>query len=553
MSKPRSERQARGARIRDDFTLGTVQRLRDSAGNVCAFPGCSVHTHGASASGDGVVNLGVACHIRAAAPLGPRYDPEQTSAERKHFDNGIWMCQTHSKLIDADQSNYSVEELLEWKRAAEVRANAQLNQKSFTEKEVRLAVDEGSIALLQRFTNMSADPVNAPVAELMRGHELSLANLDPRFTVEVNKTGDRFEYFIQPVEEGVNLQLIIEGIDKIEGYLAAEKALLEEGRELVIPSDHFRLEGSRLIEELHGKARGSQKGTLTVSVPKQELAGTLYVRTEDGSETLVDTFTFYYTSGTLRTVFEGAALEGLVAIRAHCSHDGKSAKFDISISPDAWRGKDILDFPRFSRLAKAAKLFSTGRLVFELEMNNRLVSYDTRAAEGSEEFHSQIDWMIHYLELARKVASNCDAPVVMIDTEMSPDIYQILKKLNKLLDGPVISPREPKMLCRGDFDYTDGCTFESLERQGIFAMLRISENEGMRFNLFGQSIQAPRISRIFTNVEYLFYTELDAKDKPRFEVHTTEDTAVTTLLHPDDNWSVGEALTDVSEASDQDD
>ncbi len=553
MSKPRSERQARGARIRDDFTLGTVQRLRDSAGNVCAFPGCSVHTHGASASGDGVVNLGVACHIRAAAPLGPRYDPEQTSAERKHFDNGIWMCQTHSKLIDADQSNYSVEELLEWKRAAEVRANAQLNQKSFTEKEVRLAVDEGSIALLQRFTNMSADPVNAPVAELMRGHELSLANLDPRFTVEVNKTGDRFEYFIQPVEEGVNLQLIIEGIDKIEGYLAAEKALLEEGRELVIPSDHFRLEGSRLIEELHGKARGSQKGTLTVSVPKQELAGTLYVRTEDGSETLVDTFTFYYTSGTLRTVFEGAALEGLVAIRAHCSHDGKSAKFDISISPDAWRGKDILDFPRFSRLAKAAKLFSTGRLVFELEMNNRLVSYDTRAAEGSEEFHSQIDWMIHYLELARKVASNCDAPVVMIDTEMSPDIYQILKKLNKLLDGPVISPREPKMLCRGDFDYTDGCTFESLESQGIFAMLRISENEGMRFNLFGQSIQAPRISRIFTNVEYLFYTELDAKDKPRFEVHTTEDTAVTTLLHPDDNWSVGEALTDVSEASDQDD
>lgn len=553
MSKPRSERQARGARIRDDFTLGTVQRLRDSAGNVCAFPGCSVHTHGASASGDGVVNLGVACHIRAAAPLGPRYDPEQTSAERKHFDNGIWMCQTHSKLIDADQSNYSVEELLEWKRAAEVRANAQLNQKSFTEKEVRLAVDEGSIALLQRFTNMSADPVNAPVAELMRGHELSLANLDPRFTVEVNKTGDRFEYFIQPVEEGVNLQLIIEGIDKIEGYLAAEKALLEEGRELVIPSDHFRLEGSRLIEELHGKARGSQKGTLTVSVPKQELAGTLYVRTEDGSETLVDTFTFYYTSGTLRTVFEGAALEGLVAIRAHCSHDGKSAKFDISISPDAWRGKDILDFPGFSRLAKAAKLFSTGRLVFELEMNNRLVSYDTRAAEGSEEFHSQIDWMIHYLELARKVASNCDAPVVMIDTEMSPDIYQILKKLNKLLDGPVISPREPKMLCRGDFDYTDGCTFESLERQGIFAMLRISENEGMRFNLFGQSIQAPRISRIFTNVEYLFYTEFDAKDKPRFEVHTTEDTAVTTLLHPDDNWSVGEALTDVSEASDQDD
>lgn len=553
MSNPKSEKQPRVARIRDDFTGTTVQRLRDSAGNVCAFPGCFVHTHGASASGDGVVNLGVACHIKAAAPLGPRYDPEQTSDERKHFDNGIWMCQTHSRLIDADQSNYSVEELQEWKRAAEIRANAQLNQKSFTEKEVRVAVDEGSIALLQRFSNMSADPVNAPVAELMRGHELSLANLDPRFSVEVNKNGDRFEYFIQPVAEEVSLQLIIEGTDKIEGYLAAEKALLEEGRELVIPSDHFRLEGSRLIEELHDKVLGNQKGTLSMGAPKRELPGTLCVRTEEGGETLVDTFTVYYTSGTLRTVFEGAALGGLVAISAQCSHDGKDSKFDLSISLESWRGKDILEFPRFSRLVKAAKHLSAGRLVFELEINNQLVPYDTRAAEGSEEFHSQIDWMIHYLELARKIAANCDAPIVMISTEMSPDIYQIMRKYNKLLDGPVISPREPKMLCKGEFDYTTGCTFESLEKQGIFAMIRISEPEGMRFNLFGQGIQAPRASRIFTNVEYIFYTDLETKGKPKFEVHTTADTAVTTLLHPDDNWSVGEALTDVSEASHQND
>lgn len=240
---------------RDNFSPKTLQRLRDGAGNVCSFPGCAVHTHGATASGDGVVNLGVACHIKAAAPGGPRFDENQKVEERKHYDNGIWMCQTHSRLIDADESNYSPEELLAWKREAEIRANGQLNHKSFTEKEVKVAVDEGSIALLQRFTNMSTDPVNAPVAELLRGHELSLANLDPRFTVEVNKTGDRFEYFIQPVEEEVSLQLIIEGTDKIEGYLAAEKAFLEEGRELVIPSDHVRLEGSRLIEELHGKAK----------------------------------------------------------------------------------------------------------------------------------------------------------------------------------------------------------------------------------------------------------------------------------------------------------
>ncbi|WEK31550.1 MAG: hypothetical protein P0Y58_04960 [Candidatus Pseudomonas phytovorans] len=535
---------------RDDFSLKTIQRLRDSVGNVCAFPGCSVNTHGANASGDGVVNLGVACHIKAAAPLGPRYDPEQTSDDRKHFDNGIWMCQTHSRLIDADKDNYSVDELWQWKREAEIKANAQLNQKSFTEKELKSALNQGSAELLQRFVNMSGDPINAPIPEVIKGYEASLESLDPRFRVEVNKSGGHYQYFIQPVGDEVNLQLIIEGTDKIEGYLAAEKALLEEGRELVIPSDHFRLEGSELIEQLHEKARGTQKGTLTMGAPKRELAGTLYVRTEEGSEKIVDTFTFYYTSGTLRTVFDGKALEGLVAIRAHCSHDGQDTKFDISISLDAWRGKDILEFPRFSRLLKAAELLSTGRLVFELEIKNQLVPYDSRSAEGSEEFHSRIDWIIHYLELARKVAVNCDAPVVMLNTEMSPDTYSILRKYNKLIEGAVISPRDSKMLCKGEFDYTEGCTFESLEKQGAFSALRISEPAGVKFDLFGQSIEAPRLSHIFTNVEYVFYTDLEAKGQPKFEVYTTEDSTITTLLHPDDSWSVGEALTETPEAFD---
>lgn len=538
---------------RDNFVTKTIQRLCDGAGSVCSFPGCAVNTRGSTLSGDGVVNLGIACHIKAAAPGGPRYDAAQSVDERKHYDNGIWMCQTHSKLIDADDSAYSVEELYAWKREAEIRANAQLNQKSFTETELKSAVTQGSAELLQRFVNMSGDPINAPIPEVMKGYEASLESLDPRFRVEVNKNGGHYEYFIQPVGDAVNLQLIIEGTDKIEGYLAAEKALLEEGRELVIPSDYFRLEGSELIEQLHEKARGTQKGTLTMGAPKRELAGTLYVRTEEGSEKLVDTFTFYYTSGTLRTVFDGAALEGLVAIRAHCSHDGQDTKFDISISLDAWRGKDILAFPRFSRLLKAAELLSTGRLVFELEINNRLVPYDSRSAEGSEEFHSRIDWIIHYLELARKVAVKCDAPVVMLNTEMSPDTYSILGKYNKLIEGPVISPRDSKMLCKGSFDYTEGCTFESLEKQGIFSVLRISEPAGVKFDLFGQSIQTPRLSHIITNVEYVFYTDLEDKGQPKFEVYTTEDSAITTLLHPDDSWSVGEALADISEASNQDD
>ena len=122
------------ARGRDDFLASTIQKLRDMAGNVCSFPECSVHTHGAKASFDGPFSVGVACHIKAASAGGPRYDADQSIESRRDVSNGIWMCQTHSKLIDADESPYSAETLLQWKRLAELRANRMVNKRAFTEQ-----------------------------------------------------------------------------------------------------------------------------------------------------------------------------------------------------------------------------------------------------------------------------------------------------------------------------------------------------------------------------------------------------------------------------------
>lgn len=65
----------------------------------------------------------------------------------------------------------------------------------------------------------------------------------------------------------MSLQPIMSGTDKTEGDLASEKALLEEGRELVFSSDHLRLKLVLL------------KKALTVVAPMRELTSTLYVRT----------------------------------------------------------------------------------------------------------------------------------------------------------------------------------------------------------------------------------------------------------------------------------
>lgn len=85
----------------------------------CSNPGCRLPTSGPKDEPTRVVNVGVAAHITAASPGGPRYDPTVTSEQRRSIENGIWLCQTCAKLIDSDVDRFTVIVLQEWKRSAE--------------------------------------------------------------------------------------------------------------------------------------------------------------------------------------------------------------------------------------------------------------------------------------------------------------------------------------------------------------------------------------------------------------------------------------------------
>lgn len=89
------------------------------------MPDCGIPTRGAASDDDGTINVGIAAHITAASPDGPRYEPTFTSEQRKHHSNGIWLCGTHAKLVDSDDDHFPVEKLSKWKRLAE--------RKSFSE------------------------------------------------------------------------------------------------------------------------------------------------------------------------------------------------------------------------------------------------------------------------------------------------------------------------------------------------------------------------------------------------------------------------------------
>ncbi len=108
---------------RHDFSALTKRRLREETGSICANPDCVAHTNGPSKDGSGIINQGRAAHITAAAPGGPRYNQLLSEAERRHADNGIWLCTACASLIDDDDGAYPEPTLQQWKRVAREAAH----------------------------------------------------------------------------------------------------------------------------------------------------------------------------------------------------------------------------------------------------------------------------------------------------------------------------------------------------------------------------------------------------------------------------------------------
>jgi hypothetical protein len=106
------------------FPASVKNELARRAGFRCSRPECRAPTSGPSDTRrTGASSVGVAAHITAAAPGGPRYDPSMTPHERQSASNGVWLCQNHAKMIDDDARRFNVSLLQVWRSAAEHAAS----------------------------------------------------------------------------------------------------------------------------------------------------------------------------------------------------------------------------------------------------------------------------------------------------------------------------------------------------------------------------------------------------------------------------------------------
>ncbi len=171
---------------RDEFSPDIKVRVAAASGYRCSNPDCRALTSGAGT--EHPINVGEACHIRSAAPLGPRYDPTQSASDRASEANAIWLCRTCAKRIDADVVQHTVERLVAWRAEARAASACELGRPRVTDAAPTNAVRLSVIGLAPgcawrelgpppqrifnlRFDGDPYDPANVARFHEMRPHE----------------------------------------------------------------------------------------------------------------------------------------------------------------------------------------------------------------------------------------------------------------------------------------------------------------------------------------------------------------------------------------------
>ncbi|MFG2002106.1 hypothetical protein ACGFNU_23435 [Spirillospora sp. NPDC048911] len=108
---------------RDDFTKQVKDQIERRAGHRCSMPNCRRATSSPNPTAPSQsIRTGVAAHITAASPQGPRFDASLTPQERASTENGVWMCQLCARVIDISPNVFTIEVLRAIKSDAERRA-----------------------------------------------------------------------------------------------------------------------------------------------------------------------------------------------------------------------------------------------------------------------------------------------------------------------------------------------------------------------------------------------------------------------------------------------
>jgi hypothetical protein len=82
---------------------------------VCAFPGCHKRLYEDGTDKDDAANLGEAAHIVGEKLGAARHDPNYPSDKLNKYENLLYLCRDHHRLIDMQGNTYTTDQIRGWK------------------------------------------------------------------------------------------------------------------------------------------------------------------------------------------------------------------------------------------------------------------------------------------------------------------------------------------------------------------------------------------------------------------------------------------------------
>jgi hypothetical protein len=476
---------------RDNFLTKVKERLKDSSGSKCSNPGCRIITVGAGEN-DKILNIGVAAHICAAAPGGPRYDDEMSKEERGSFKNGIWLCQNCATEIDRDVEKYPVHLLNTWKENAGREAGLNVGKKALNAQD---SVDMLAAALSgypKKFIAKSIQNTHMATSQ-------ALEILDPRFEVRSRYNGINTVFSLNAKEQ-IKLNVSLKNAKK---YRDDHFEFINKGEPLSLDVKDITVSGSNLIKEI----LNGQDGKVTLCVPT--INAMLKISLIDPKNNLienVDNIVGNISCGKKYLTFKGECYDNSLGFKMLFPKKGDGCKFSTHLKVSEWANLDVRELPYFSKVCSFYEKITSGWIIdFKVEIKGELVFSGEYCGGSYPEQVKNITTLMKYTQCAREIAKFLVKEIVFVpNITFTADEHRAMRRAAGLL------------LKNNEYDvsHLEGNTKFALivcdenrlllvKAKGITTHFSMEAQEGEKISIFGKAITLPKERHEMINVEML--------------------------------------------------
>ncbi|KPB18189.1 hypothetical protein [Pseudomonas amygdali] len=494
---------------RDDFSDLTKIELLVRAANLCSR--CHVFTVGSTDAGDRKNSIGVAAHICAAAsgPGAKRFDASQTKAQRRHFDNGIWLCYSCSKLIDNEETFHTVAHLKEMKARHQVYVSGWVGVVPMAPFEAKSEIRAGILEVTIFLITKAGSPANFDVSAVVEGYEQTINSIDPNFKVVVTATSGSVVHELVPVTSPAPpIQMVFNDDDaNISADLAWQK-MIEVGESIHIPTNDFKFVGSKLFEHLNDVIVG---GTLTLTPGKRRLETCVYFVSDEAEFELAATESFMG-KGSKQFDIEGSALNGLFTFR-YFIHDRYKVDATYTFDVAGWLGQPINNLRNYHRVKRAYDFvikYPKSRISVEIVLNGEPMRLWDGAYDDYTELFNRLKKIVEVTDCSKIIASKALEQLRLKTLDLTLQDERYIELYAQLFKGDVI-----RKLDYGESIFT--ARIDDIESRVIKVFCSEEQTEVViaespTIDFFGNIIRLPRMSKKVSCFDLVFFSSIRKED-----------------------------------------